>query len=92
MKSDFKMFTAEATLRARFKKMFSAGVAYRWKDAVSLVVGLEIKNFFVGYSFDYPLSAINKASHGSHEVFLSYNVKLNLQDKNKNKHKSIRIL
>ena len=92
VKSDFKMFTAEATLRARFKKMFSAGVAYRWKDAVSLVVGLEIKNFFVGYSFDYPLSAINKASHGSHEVFLSYNVKLNLQDKNKNKHKSIRIL
>lgn len=35
---------------------------------------------------------IVKASSGSHEVFLGYSLKLDLSDKNKNKHKSIRIM
>ena len=61
-------------------------------DAVSVMIGAELKNFFLGYSFDYPISNISKASSGSHEVFLRYNIKLDLSEKNKNKHKSIRIM
>ena len=52
----------------------------------------EYKNFFIGYSYDYATSAISKVSNGSHEVFVTYNVKLDLKEKNKNKHKSIRIM
>lgn len=85
-------FSAEATARVRYNKFLSGGVGYRWKDDVSIMVGAEYKNFFLGYSYDYPLSAISKASSGSHEVFLQYNVKLDLSEKNKNKHKSIRIM
>ena len=77
---------------ARYNKFISGGVGYRYKDAVSIMVGANFKNFFLGYSYDYPVSAISKATTGSHEVFINYNVKLDLGDKNKNKHKSIRIM
>lgn len=91
-KSDFTFTTGEATLRARYNKLFTVGVGYRWKDAVYATLGAEYKNFFIGYSYDYSTSAIAKASSGSHEVFLGYSLKLDLSDKNKNKHKSIRIM
>ena len=92
VKTDFNLFQAEATMRVRYNKFITRGVAYRHNDAVSLVAGVEIKNFVVGYSYDYPISDISKATSGSHEVFVNYNVKLNLGDKNKNKHKSIRLM
>jgi len=91
-KTNTKVFQGEVTLRARYNKFISGGVGYRYKDAVSIMVGANFKNFFLGYSYDYPVSAISKATTGSHEVFINYNVKLDLGDKNKNKHKSIRIM
>lgn len=92
VKTDFNAFQAEATFRARFNRFLSAGVGYRYQDAVSVMIGADYKNFFFGYSYDYATSAISKASSGSHELFLQYNVKLNMGDKNRNKHKSIRIM
>ena len=76
----------------RYNKFLSFGVAYRHKDAVSAMIGAEFKNFFVGYAYDDPISAMKKATHGSHELFLNYNVKLNMGERNRNKHKSIRIM
>ena len=92
VKTDTKFFQYEATARMRYNKFLSFGVAYRHKDAVSAIIGAEFKNFFVGYAYDYPISAMNKATHGSHELFLNYNVKLNMGERNRNKHKSIRIM
>ncbi len=92
VRTDFKTVQPEVTARVRYNKFLSGGVAYRYKDAVSVQVAAEFKNFFVGYSYDYPTSAISRASSGSHEVFIGYNVKLNMNDKNKNKHKSIRLM
>lgn len=92
VKTDFHFFQAEATARFRYNKFLSAGVGYRYKDAVSAMIGADYKNFFFGYSYDYSTSAISKASSGSHELFIQYNVKLNMGDRNKNKHKSIRIM
>jgi type IX secretion system PorP/SprF family membrane protein len=91
-KTDMTFFQGEATARVRWRKFLSFGAGYRWKDAVSVTVGAEYKGFYFGYSYDYPLSEISKVSNGSHEVFVSYNIKLDLGDKNKNKHKSIRIM
>lgn len=92
VKTDFTFFSGEANLRARYNKFLIFGVGYRWNDAVTATVAAEIKEFFVGYAFDYSTSAIAKASSGSHEVFLGYSMKLDLSDKNKNKHKSVRIM
>ena len=92
VKTDFNAFTAEATARFRYNRFISAGVAYRYNDAVSAMIGVDYKNFFFGYSYDYATSAISRASYGSHELFLQYNVKLNMGERNRNKHKAIRIL
>ena len=91
VKSDFTFFQGEATFRVRYNKFLSAGVGYRYKDAVMLMLGADYKNFFLGYSYDYNTSAIRTAG-GSHEVFLGYNVKLDMGERNRNKHKSIRIM
>ena len=92
VKSDFTFTTGEITGRVRYNRFLSFGVGYRWDDAVIATVAAEFKNFYVGYSFDYPTSAISKASSGSHELVVGYKLKLDLGDKNKNRHKSIRIM
>lgn len=92
VKTDLNTFSAELTLRSTFNKFLSFGLGYRWKDAVSVMIGAEIKNFIIGYAYDYPISAINKASSGSHELFAGYQLKLDFSGKNKNKHRSIRIM
>lgn len=92
VKSDLTFTTAEITGRLRYNKFLTAGIGYRYDDAISAMVSAEFKNFFIGYSYDYPTSAISKASSGSHEIFAGYSLKLDLSEKNKNKHKSIRIM
>lgn len=92
VKTDTSVFTGEFTARARYNKFITAGLAYRWNDAVAIMVGAEFKNITVGYSYDYPISNVSKGTSGSHELFLGYKVKLDLREKNKNKHKSIRIM
>ena len=79
-------------MRATFNKFLSFGLGYRYKDAVSAMISAEFKNFFLGYSYDYSTSAINRASSGSHGIVAGYMIKLNFGEKNKNKHRSIRIM
>ena len=92
VKSDFTFTTGEITGRVRYNKFLSAGVGYRYDDAIMAMVGAEYKNFYLGYSYDFPMSDIAKESSGSHEIILGYKLKLDFSEKNKNKHKSIRIM
>ena len=92
VKTDFTFTQAEITGRVRYNKFLTFGVGYRLDDAVSALVSAEYKNFFLGYSYDYPISDISKASSGSHEIFAGYRLKLDHSEKNRNKHKSIRIM
>lgn len=90
--SDFTFTGAEITARARYRKFISFGVGYRWNDAVTATLAAEVKNFYIGYAYGYSTSAIHKASSGSHEIFLGYSLKLNLGEKNRHKHKSVRLM
>ncbi len=92
VKSDFSFITGEITGRVRYNKFLSAGIGYRYDDAIMAMIGAEYKNFYLGYSYDYHMSEIAKASSGSHEIMLGYKLKLDFSEKNKNKHKSIRIM
>ena len=92
VKTDFNFFTAEVTMRATYNRFLTFGAAYRYNDAVSAMLGVTFKNFYLGYSYDYPLSAIGKASSGSHEIVAGYQLKLDFSGKNKHKHRSIRIM
>lgn len=90
--SDLSRFTGQISMRSTYNKFITFGVGYRWKDALSVMIGGEFKNFFLGYAYDYPLSKINKASSGSHEIVAGYRLKLDFSGKNRNKHRSIRIM
>lgn len=90
--SDFTTTSAQLTARARYNRLFTAGLAYRWRDAVSLLLGVEIRDFYLGYAYDYPVTALRSASSGSHEIWGGYRLKVDLGEKNRHRHKSIRIM
>lgn len=92
VRTDFTFTTAALMGRLRWKKFLSFGVGYRWNDAVLATIAAELKNFYIGYSYDYTTSAIRTASSGSHELFVGYSMKLDFSDKNKNRHKSVRLM
>lgn len=92
VRTDFSSFGAELTMRATYNKFLWFGLGYRYNDAVSAMIGAQFKNFFLGYAYDYPTSAIAKGSGGSHELIAGYQLKLDFSGKNKNKHRSIRIM
>lgn len=92
LKTTFQMTQAEVDIRLKYNKFIWGGLGYRWNEAIIFMLGAEYKNFLLGYSYDYSTSAIQKASSGSHEVFIGYSMKLDLSKGKKNKHKSIRIL
>ena len=87
-----KAWTAQVATMVRYNRMLNVGVGYRWKDAVTAFLGVNLKDAYIGYAYDYPVSAISKATFGSHEVFVTYNVKLDNREKNKNKQKCVRLM
>jgi len=86
------VWAAQIAAMLRYNRMFNIGVGYRHKDAVTAFIGVNLKDAYIGYAYDYPISAISKATFGSHEVFVTYNVKLENREKNKNKQKSVRLM
>ncbi len=90
--SDLKTFSGVLSLKGWYNKMFFGGIAYRWNDAVSVNLGAEFKNFLLGYAYDIPTSRILKASSGSHELMVGYRLKLDFSGKNRNRHRSIRLM
>jgi len=67
----------DITLEAVFAKRYSIGAMYRLLDGVGAILGVTIReNFRIGYSFDWPLTDINRTGqYGSHEVMLRYDLK-----------------
>lgn len=92
VRTDLKSFGADFTMRATYNRFVSAGLGYRWNDAVCIMLGAEFKNFFLGYAYDLPVTAIGRASSGSHELVAGYRFKLDFSAKNTHRHRSIRIM
>ena len=82
----------DVSLRMIYNKRFWGGFSWRKGDAVMLMLGGKFKMIEAGYTYDFPVSRIVKASTGSHEVFIRYSMDINLNKGVKNKHKSVRIL
>ena len=82
----------DVSMRMIYNNTFWGGVSWRKQDAVVVMLGGRFKMIEVGYSYDYPISAIRKESWGSHELFLRYTVDVSKKKSTKNKHKSVRIL
>jgi type IX secretion system PorP/SprF family membrane protein len=60
-----------------YNNKFELGVAYRIKDAVSGLMGVNItRTLKIGYAYDYTLSNLGQFNSGSHELFLLFNLDL----------------
>lgn len=66
----------DITANFLFKNMLWVGLGYRSGDALTFLTQLQISNRFrFGYAYDITLSKMRKASGGSHEIMLSYDLK-----------------
>ena len=94
LRSDGVGYRADITGRLVYtndKKVLYGGLSYSPTNSVTLIFGGSFHGINLGYSYEMYTSAINPGN-GSHELFVSYQTKLNLYKKGKNKHKSVRLL
>lgn len=90
--SDFTTWQMQLSMLLDYNEKIWGGLAYSIQDAVSIIIGGEIINGLkIGYNYDIPASAMIRATHGSHELFISYEFNIYRGAQN-NKQKSIRLL
>lgn len=90
--TDLTNFHTDITVRLEYNKMFNGGIAWRVNESVGVLLGVKLGRFQAGYSYNYPITAIKRATSGGHEIVVQYRLKLNKTKTGKNKHKSVRIL
>lgn len=93
-RTDGTAYRADVTGRLMYetdsKKMY-AGLSYSPTNSVTALIGINIHGLNVGYSYECYTNGINPGN-GSHELFVGYQIDMNLIKKGKNLHKSVRIL
>jgi type IX secretion system PorP/SprF family membrane protein len=58
-----------------FSEKFSVGLAYRWSDSISALVGIQVsENLNIGYAYDLTTSNYRNYNSGTHEVMLRYDL------------------
>jgi type IX secretion system PorP/SprF family membrane protein len=58
-----------------FNEKFNAGLAYRWDDSISAILGIQIsKKLNIGYAYDLTTSNYKNYNSGTHEVMLTFEV------------------
>jgi type IX secretion system PorP/SprF family membrane protein len=92
LKAAGNVWQIDLTARVVYNKLFNAGLSWRKDDGFIFMLGASIKGFNVGYSYDLSTSAIARVSSGSHELYVTYSMPIDLDKKKKHSSKSVRIL
>ncbi len=67
---------ADLSANALIKEKLSLGLAYRWDDSLSALMGLHISpNFTIGYAYDFTTTDLRNYNYGTHEIFLRFEFK-----------------
>ena len=90
--SDFKDFQGLIEMRATYNRKFTFGIDYRWNEAAGLFAGLILKDFYVGYSWEYNYRERPRGSTGNHELVLGYQFKMDMGGNQKYSRRSIRLM
>jgi len=78
--STFIKYTASAPIGidvnclADYKNIFAIGLGYRHFDALEAMLKINIRNFFVAYTYDYNVSKLRVANSNTHEVMLGFRI------------------
>ena len=94
VRTDLTGYRADITGRLVYnvdKKVMYIGVNYSPSNSVAVHIGGSVHGIMLGYSYEYYTSGISFLN-GSHELFIGYQMDINLMKKGKNMHKSVRIL
>lgn len=67
---DALAYQVEISTIITYNNQFWFGFSYRHEDAAVALIGIQYKEFRIGYSYDYLLSDISNYSTGSNELFL----------------------
>lgn len=55
------------------REKLTLGASYRWDDSIGALIGIQMsETIFLGYSFDYTVTKLNKYNDGTHEVILRF--------------------
>ena len=74
--TDLSAYTFSISAILLYNKKFWGGLAYRYQDAASMLVGFNIKAFKIGLSYDASVSKMSRYNDGSVEVMLNYCFKI----------------
>lgn len=67
---------ADFNLNVKYKDIFWIGPYYRLNAAVGGMAGVNISNTVrIGYAGEFPMSSLSPYTKGSHEVFISFNIR-----------------
>lgn len=67
---------ADISANVMLMETFTAGLAYRWDDSFSALLGLQISpDLSAGYAYDLTTSDLRSYTSGTHEIFLRYEFK-----------------
>ncbi len=66
-----KAFQADIGTKLQYSNDFWAGLVYRTGGTLIVHAGVRVKQLYLGYAFDYMLSAIQKHTFGSHEIVIA---------------------
>ncbi|WP_400081101.1 type IX secretion system membrane protein PorP/SprF [Winogradskyella sp. R77965] len=63
----------DISANALYQEKFELGVSYRYQDAITAMIGIEVlPDFRLGYAYDFNTSALKDYNSGSHEFILTY--------------------
>jgi type IX secretion system PorP/SprF family membrane protein len=83
-------FDVNATLK--YKEAFWGGLGYRFGESVIVLLGVQYKDFRIGYSYDININKLGlPVFGGTHEIMLNYRFKLEF-DKGRKSYKNTRFL
>jgi type IX secretion system PorP/SprF family membrane protein len=74
--TDLAAFSFSVSAILQYNKKFWGGLAYRYQDAASVLVGFNIKAFKIGLAYDASVSKMTRYADGTVEVMLNYCFKI----------------
>jgi type IX secretion system PorP/SprF family membrane protein len=76
LRTDFGSYQMDITGLIVYNKKFYGGLAYRYQESLSVLVGFNIKNIHIGVSYDASMIGALKNNSGGLEVMASYTFKI----------------
>lgn len=94
LRTDMSAWRGDVTAQLCYtheNRMMSGGVSYSPNHSVTFLIGGRFHGIMLGYSYEAYTSGISLAN-GSHELYVGYQIDLNLAKRGRNVHKSVRLL